>query len=356
VVGGVSKFLQDYPNYTGPLFKSSISLVNSGVTSVDIKVNGSIADSLPSYTAAKEGSTFGRSNGSFVTTSPTPGGENQAPITDSGVSQPGGSTTTDSQATIAQSSPPSSDIVLYMPSEKIIVAGVPTPFSVFGLTKGGKIIDNLSYLWAYGDGGSGLGSTTMHTFAYPGRYVVTVEGSNGYVVGNGRMMVRVVMPEIVITKIDTGKHGTYIDIANPNNYDLEVSQWKLAIDGGYFLFPKNTVLASNSVTHIIGSAMGFASTTFASSTVVKILFPTLEEVTRFVQNESIDHATTTKNSTGSITKKSITGAQRALQKKVDFNNPRTSLNTTNKSSSSLVKNEQIKDTRIVSFFKTIFNK
>jgi hypothetical protein len=356
VVSNNSKFLQDYSTYTGLLFKSSISLVNTGVTSIDIKISGSVVDSLSSYTAAKEGATLGRVSGSFVVTIPTPGSENQAQLADVNAQQTGNGTTTDGQATILQTAPPSSDIVIYMPSEKIVVAGVAAPFSVFGLTKGGKTIDGLVYTWAYGDGGSGVGSTTLHTFAYPGRYVVTVEGTNGYIVGNGRTSVRVVLPEIVISKIDTGKYGSYIDIVNPNNYDLDLSQWKLVIDGGVFLFPKNTTLASNSTTHIIGSAMGFASTTFSSSTVVRILFPTLEEVTRFISNEGGSYSSTTKNTIGPTFKKAPSFASAAPQKKVELKNTGNSLSTgSTKTYNSAVKKEQTRDTRIVSFFKTVFN-
>jgi hypothetical protein len=112
VVSGQTKFLQDYPSYSGILFKSSISLVNTGVASIDIKLNGSTAASLPSYTAAKEGYTLSYVGGSYVTGNPTPGADNQVAETTSTTPT---ATTTETQVTLPQMSPPSADIMIYRP-------------------------------------------------------------------------------------------------------------------------------------------------------------------------------------------------------------------------------------------------
>lgn len=281
-VSGVTKFLTDYPAYSGPLLRSSISLVNTGTTSIEIKMNGVSQDSITSYTAAKEGFTLSRTTNGFVSANPTPGAENQA-ATDTSTQETTTSvaTTTNTQAQLISAQIPASDIVLYLPGEKTVIAGAEALFPAFSLTRAGKSIENLVYSWAYGDGGQGTGSTTMYRYAYPGRYMITVEAGNGYVMGTGRMMVRVVAPDISIKAISTGKYGAYVDIENPNNYELDFSQWRLTIDGATFLFPKNTILIGNTTTRISGVAMGFASTTLTSNTLVKILFPNLEEVTRY---------------------------------------------------------------------------
>ena len=357
-VSSATKFLQDYPTYNGILLKSGISLVNTGITSIDIRLNGIVADILSSYTAAKEGYTLSRINGNFVLSNPTPGNDNQVFVQDV-VTQ--SSTTTDNQSTIAQATPPQADIVLYMPTEKIVVAGQETEFSVFGLTRGGKVIDNLKYTWAYGDGGQGVGSTTVYRYAYPGKYIVLVEGGNGYVIGTGRMSVKVVTPEIFIEKINNGKYGNYIDISNPNNYDLDFSQWKLSIDGAVFPFPKNTLIAENSVTHISSLAMGFASTTISTSTIIKILFPNMEEVTRYQNKQEIFTSNT------QIKNISINNTQNILRPVTNINTSKTK-GIVFGTSTSIFKNgnmqqdgfsfykEKPKDKRIISFFKSIFSK
>lgn len=277
-VSGATKFLQDYPSYSGPLLRSSISLVNTSTTSIDMKVNGVSAASLSSYSAAKEGHTLSLISGSYVTGSPTPGAENQAAETTSTTN----ATTTENQVTIPQMTPPSPDIVIYMPSDKVAVAGAESEFSVFSQTRAGKPINDLRYAWAFGDGGQGTGSSTKYRYVYSGRYVAQVEATSATVAGKGRMTVRVVPPDISIAAVGTGKYGPYVEISNPNAYDLDLSQWMLTIDGAAFPFPRNTLLPANGTTRFSGIAMGFASTTIATSSVMKILFPNLEEVTRYV--------------------------------------------------------------------------
>lgn len=387
-VTGATKFPQDYPAYSGPLFRSSVSLVNTGVTSIEIKLHGVSADILSSYTAAKEGFTFSRIGGSFSLGSPTPGVENQVATEDTQVQATSTSNTTNTQAGIAQASPPLADIVLYMPIEKIVVAGAEATFSVFGLTRAGKQIENLTYMWAYGDGGQGVGSTTPYRFAYPGYYLVQVEGGNGYVYGTGRMSVRVVPPDIAITSIHTGKYGAYVDIENQNSYDLDFSQWKLVIDGVSFPFPKNTLIAGNSVTHLSGLAMGFASTTITSNTIVKILFPNQEEITRYSPPQETLLVLTSSNATSTpavstsslpisvplsistIVRPKVNTLSAHSQQKPQarilgvttstVSKPSKNINTVKNGSTTQIEsksyNKTVKDTRIVAFFRSLFGK
>lgn len=280
-VSGQTKFMLDYPEYSGVLLKSAVSLVNSGVTSLEIKTQGGSTDTLSSYTAAKEGSTYALIDGVFTTGVPTPGKENQRPSStqDNGTST---SIQNGNQTTIAQMSAPSADIVLYLPFEKVVIAGAPSLFSTQGITHGGKALDNMLYVWSFGDGGQRTGSTTLYRYFYPGRYIAQVEGTNGFVAGTGRVIVKVVAPDMEISPIGKGKYGSYLNITNPNVYDLDLSEWKISIDGALFSFPKNTLL-SEGVTRFSGLTMGFASTTVSSSTLIKILFPNMEEVTRVRQ-------------------------------------------------------------------------
>ncbi|MFA5132124.1 MAG: lamin tail domain-containing protein [Candidatus Paceibacterota bacterium] len=362
-VSGVTKFLQDYPLYNGSLFKSSISLVNTGVTSIEIKLNGVSLDILSSYTAAKEGMTLSRVNGSFIQTTPTPGSENSAPavVDTTTPTDTTATTTTEHQVTVAQMSPPSPDIILYMPFEKTVVAGAETEFSTYGMTRAGKTIDGLTCTWAFGDGGQAVGTSTKYRYAYAGRYVAQVEGTNGYVAGTGRMTVRVVPPDIAISAIASGKYGTYVDITNPNPYDLDFSQWKLLINGSAFPFPKNTLLAAGGVTHFSGVAMGFASSTISSGTVVQILFPNQEEVTKYIKDEGLvlGAATTTIATTMPIKSILIQAPARVYQKVIVKTVPHASAATSTIVASTTSVTRVVhtqKDTRIVAWFKGLFGR
>ncbi len=350
-VSGATKFTQDYPSYSGVLLRSAIGLVNTGVTSIDIKLSGATVDSLSSYTAAKEGFTLSLVNGSFVQSNPTPGVLNEASVSDSSSSNSNTSTTTNSQVTIARQSAPSPDIILYMPFEKTVVAGAESVFSTYGMTHGGSEIDGLVCNWAFGDGGQGAGTSTTYRYVYPGRYIAQVEASNGIVSGVGLMKVRVVPPDISISKVETGKYGAYVDIFNPNNYELDLSQWKLSFNGVTYPFPKNTLVLGGETTRFSGIAMGFASTTVASTTVVKILFPNLEDVTVYIPK--VDSGIVAGTSTVNLSQKPQSKPASYIPRKAPSASPLLAT-----SSTSTVRNSsaKVKDTRIISWFRSFFGK
>jgi hypothetical protein len=347
-VSGQTKFLQDYPNYTGLLFRSSISLVNTGVTSIDIKLNGSIVASVASYTAAKEGFTLSYLGGSYVTGSPTPGADNQ--IADTGTdTNTGNATTTETQVTLPQMSPPSADIMIYLPTEKVVVAGAEADFSVFSQTRAGKPINDLRYVWAFGDGGQSTGSSTKYRYVYNGRYIVQVEATNASVAGTGRMVVRVVPPDIAISSVGSGKYGSYIELSNQNAYDLDLSQWTLTIEGAGYPFPKNTLLPAGVTTRFSGLAMGFASSTLATSTVIKIRFPNLEDVTQYVPREEQVFTATSVPATPASAP--VRFAARPAQKIVLG----VSTSTQAQATSSVQGKARTRDTRLVSWLRSLFS-
>ena len=354
-VSGQTKFLLDYPSYNGLLLKSSISLVNTGITSISLGLHGSVADSIPSYTAAKEGSTYSLIEGVFVAGAPTPGADNVQST--SGTDST--STTTNqsgNQVTLSQMSSPSADIVLFLPFEKTVVAGAPALFSTQGMTRAGKPLDNMSYLWSFGEGGQGTGSSTLYRYLYPGRYILQVEGGNGLVLGIGRMIVNVVAPDISITPIEQGKYGNYIDITNPNSYDLDISGWKMSLDGALFSFPKNTLLGTGS-THFSGIAMGFASTTISTSTVIKLLFPTMEEVVRIIQGTTTEMSP---QNTVDIVKNSTKLVPTKVVQKIEIRQRITKdiIQQKTKATSTVVLVDHVgkKDVRLASFFKSLFGR
>jgi len=356
-VSGQTKFMLDYPSYNGPLFKSSLSLVNTGVTSLSVSMGGLVMDTLSSYTAAKEGSSYAFVDSAFVQGSPTPGLENiqaasqvEASTVTSTAQSSGG------QITIPQMSAPSSDIILYLPFEKTVVAGAPTLFSTQATTRSGKILGSVLYSWSFGDGGQGVGSTTVYRYLYPGRYILQVEGESATVLGTGRMVVKVVAPDIALSPIAYGKYGNYIDIINPNVYDLDISGWKVSIDGALYQFPKNTLVGSGA-TRITGAVMGFASTTVSTSTIIKLLFPTMEEVTRVNQGEvlqTLQHNII--DTTKDLTK--VTPLKVSYKKETQRSVVQNVLPEKIKASSSvvLVSQTEKKDSRLADFIKSLFNK
>jgi hypothetical protein len=336
------KFMTDYPSYSGVLYDSSFSLSNTGEQLI-LKDGTLTAVDTVTYNTALGGNDDGSSL-SFISSlwtrgSATPGATNQESLAIVTTT----ATTTDNQTTVAQMSPPTPDIVFYMPAEKIVIAGADAELSTYGMTRAGKPIENLVYTWAFGDGGQGIGSSTLYRYAYPGRYVAQVEGTNGYVKSVGRIIVRVVPPDIAISNIGVGKYGNYIEITNPGGHDLDLSQWKILINGASFPFPKNTLILKNTTTRFPGVAMGFASTSIATSTEIKIVFPNQEEVTKY---------TYTNPEIKIETPKVVT----IPPKKINYPTPRVlgTSTTTIGTTTPQIKSRGSKDTRIITWVKSFF--
>lgn len=342
IADNAQKFLVDYPNYAGVLYDSAFSLINSGEQLI-LKDSSLSNLSEVTYNSSlggdDDGSTLSYINGTWVRGLATPGAVN---VEDTSVVVSSAATNTN-QTVGVQSVPPSPDIIMYLPYERVVVAGAPTEFSVSATNKANSPLANMVYTWAFGDGGYGTASTTMYTYAYPGMYVTTVEATNGNVIGKAKMKVRVIPPDISIRDSGVGKYGAYIDVYNPHAYDLEVSQWLLDIDGAKFSFPKHTELLAKQTTRISGKGMGFASSTFATTTKVRILFPTNEEIAGFYPPEK-----TTPHQASSTQKQVVTVAKVASvsPKNVASNK----VNTTSTSTNSTLR----KDTRIVSWIKAVF--
>lgn len=356
VVSGQTRFIQDYPTYSGMLFRSSISLVNTGSTSIEIKSNGSTTAGPLSYVAAKEGNSLSFINGEHIAGTPTPGSQNSAPENSQDEPPSSSAVPTSSQVTIPQLAPASPDITIYLPDKKTVAAGAESDYSVFSLTRSGKAIPDLRYTWAFGDGGQAVGSSTKYAYAYPGRYVAYVEANSASVFATARMEVRVVAPEIEIASIGSGRYGSYIDIRNPNPYPLDMSQWGFSIDGAFFPFPKNTTILPQETTRFSGRAMGFASTTIATTSLVRILFPTNEEVTRYIAPSGEINNGTPQSVVQSSIQRGVVPKQNAtkkVQKVLGVSTTTTTISSpvVNRVSTSTFKQ---KDTRIVSWFKSIF--
>jgi hypothetical protein len=176
------------------------------------------------------------------------------------------------------------------------------------------------------------------------------------IAGTARMTVKVVQPDISMSTILNGKYGSYIDITNPNKYDLDISGWRISIDGAMYSFPKNTLIAEG-VTHFPGATMGFASTTISSSTILKLLFPNMEEVVRMYQGVDgyTDKEATTSTfalaTSSPIEKKTVLSQPKSTAKQISLSKSTATLSTT---SSVLLSNTIKKDTRLASWMKSLF--
>jgi hypothetical protein len=185
---------------------------------------------------------------------------------------------------------------------------------------------------------------------------VYVDGSNGTLAGKARMKVKVVNPDIEISEVKTSKHGSYIEITNPNSYELDISGWKISIDGALHSLPFTTVLLPGT-TRFSGQALGFSSLSGTSTSLVKLLFGDMSEVTRNIQVESVPSVATSTvvtpvfvNSTiNNNTQKTVSLSAKKIKEEVVKTKKPLSATTTQET-----KNMVQKDTRIAQFIKSLF--
>ncbi len=113
----------------------------------------------------------------------------------------------------------------------------PVYFEVEPSGLGEVIMDSLSYEWNFGDMHTAAGKEVVHTFQYPGEYVVTVRGTYARHEQIARMNVVVLPVKFSITKNLRGD----IQIHNDARYEVTISGYTLVGEKS-FVFPAQTIM------------------------------------------------------------------------------------------------------------------
>ena len=267
VADNPAKFLEDFPNYAGILFDSSFSLSNAGELLVLKDSAGQTLDSLtysPVLGGNDDGTTLSKFESGWGRGDPTPGASNV-------ISLKSASTTIKGGVTPLLASP-SVDLTLFLPEEKLVVAGADTDFSMSALTSAGTEPSNMTYEWSFGDGGMRSGKTVNYHYTEPGIYLVITEAHNGLVFAKGRMKVRVIEPTVQVTDVKKTNEKVIISIKNSSAYEIDIGKWKIGNGGLRFEIPKNTVALPQMETKMSGLELGMSTSTFTLGT-TSLYFP-----------------------------------------------------------------------------------
>jgi len=121
-----------------------------------------------------------------------------------------------------------------------------------GLDK--KPIENVRYLWNFGDGATKEGEAVLHGYNFPGDYVVILDVASGKLSATSRLKIKVSAADVLLGGIVGGPDGK-IELINNSSQELDLSWWRIRSGNQFFTLPKNTkVLArgrlplANSVT------------------------------------------------------------------------------------------------------------
>lgn len=233
--------------YTGALSNSGDTLTLKDSTSavIDQVVGGTNWANIGGDNTTKQ--TPQRNGSSWSTAAPTPGalnasGGSSAPTETATTTPPTETATTTPTTTIGGSNPvrttsvesPVRQLYLDAGPDRIVVAGVATPFSAVAYSKNGSVRD-ARITWSFGDGGRELGEKVRHTFRKPGEYLVAVRAQEKE--SDVLVALRVVV-EASSVSIAVDSDG--ILVTNTSDRLLDLSGWRLRSGEDEFLIPEDT--------------------------------------------------------------------------------------------------------------------
>lgn len=96
---------------------------------------------------------------------------------------------------------------------------------------------NIYYDWSFGDGSVAQGKITSHQYSFPGEYTVVVNGRASDKQAVSRIVVKVISPDIVISKVVGG-----LSITNKSKMEFNLEGWRINSDNRDFVFPKDTII------------------------------------------------------------------------------------------------------------------
>ncbi len=142
--------------------------------------------------------------------------------------------------------------------DRSVAAGSETVF--FGKATGlkGDPLQNVRFLWNFGDGEMRDGRALSHIFQIPGLYTVGLHVTSGTDVSSDYIRVLVVPNKIAITDVIEGDNG-YVRLKNSGDIEIDVGEWALEDGAGRrFFLPAQSKVApgaeiafANSVTGIL---------------------------------------------------------------------------------------------------------
>ncbi|MDO8573066.1 MAG: lamin tail domain-containing protein [bacterium] len=270
-----TKFLTDHVGFSGTIFDSSFSLLNSGESLSIHDANLADIDGVI-YTSTQGGAGDGNSlqkvGSVWQGGTPTPGAPNTltSASTENGTSQQETSTTStgsgSTNTTVAASSSFSVEPQIFASAgekKRMAVVGGTVTFSgrVWGLKK--EPIENARMLWNFGDGNTAEGKTVAHAYRYPGTYIVTIDASSGYYSASDRVTVEAVSADVVISSVGDSQ-SLFIELHNKSQYELDLSFWSIRAGNLTFVIPEHTFITAGAKIKFGSEVTGVTSNALAS--------------------------------------------------------------------------------------------
>ena len=271
IANATSTFVMDWPSFSGTLFDSSFNLTGSGET-LAIK-NADLVDTdsityVPVESASNNGNSLHRATvagTSFIAGKPTPGsGSLTADARNTGSQQTANQTqgnqaqTTSGAISGAVSSyvaPPTSELFADAGLDRAVIVGADVEYRARAYNQKKEIVENVRFLWNFGDASTAEGQAVMHHFDYPGRYAIILHIAENRNAASDQIIVTAEPAKLSFSVLPDG--GVVIE--NRSGRDLDLSRWIVRGLTRTFILPENSIILAGSSLRISQKTLGLAA-------------------------------------------------------------------------------------------------
>src|SRR3989344_4337152 len=159
---------------------------------------------------------------------------------------------TPTQPSQAPGTSSASELVVDGGSDRVVIAGAGVQFSARAY-RSKDVLENVSFMWNFGDGSTAQGASIVHRFEYPGRYAVIVTGSKDSANGSDRFTVTAEPAQLAVRALPDGS----VEIENLSARDVDLSHWVVQFSGQRVVLPENTSVLAKQTMRISPNTLHF---------------------------------------------------------------------------------------------------
>ncbi len=210
------------------------------------------------------------------------------------------------QTTSAAKNMPAPTMIVDLGGDRTVETGAGSFFEGHVYNKAGVPLQNVRYVWNFGNGETLEGQSVFFSYQYPERYIVQLfaDAGNGYS-AMGRATVEVVPAEVSIAQ--NSDNSIIISNITHAKKELDLSLWRIDRGGSVFTIPRGTIV-------LAGAAVRFSSDVIKlpGDKDAKLLYPNgivaakTDDVDVKNNSSEISHASatsTSNNAAASVTEK-----------------------------------------------------
>lgn len=270
LAGDAATFLGDHSGISVSVIDTAISLGNTAETISLLRDDGTTEDRV-SYTkdmgAYDDGNSLQRgsvTSGSLVAGAPTPGtgtlsGDSSAPPASASsqdeTANSASASDSASSASAKKVSPPAAEVFADAGDDRTVAVGADVVFQGRVYDRKKNVLDDVRYVWNFGDGASAEGPTVKHHYSYPGTYVAVLSAADEAFSISDKVKVTAEPAQMVLIALPDGG----VELKNTSAHDRDLSNWIINANGRLFTLPKDTAVLGKSSIFVSSETMGFKS-------------------------------------------------------------------------------------------------